>query len=124
MAGERFDDLNVISQKIQDAQPVEDVFEKETESGGAYHEIDDETGLPYWRLWGEGWMDDERMDAGEVITFDPKAFPPGTRIVVIEPGIEDPRSVKFYELLADKRDFYPLSDEMIDNLADVGADVL
>ena len=32
------------------------------ESGGAYHEIDEDTGNPYWRLWGDGWKDDESLD--------------------------------------------------------------
>jgi hypothetical protein len=37
----------------------------------------------------------------------PIAFPPGTRIVVIEPGMDTPASKAFYGMLTEPRDFYP-----------------
>lgn len=58
-------------------------LEKETASGGAHHRICEDTGKPYWELWGEGWKDSEDMSPNEVMKMDPRSFPPGTRIVVI-----------------------------------------
>jgi hypothetical protein len=69
---------------------------KEQETGGARLKMDDETGRPYWSLWGEGWKDREDMDPGENVTLSPDAFPPGTRIVVIEPDMDTKVSRDFY----------------------------
>ena len=65
------------------------------ETGGANLEVDDVTDKPYWSLWGEGWKDGEDMNPGEPLQMLPTAFPPGTRIVVIEPQNET--TDKFYE---------------------------
>lgn len=83
-------------------------------TGGGTHEIDDETGNPYWKLWGEGWKDSEEMDINEAMTLDPRSFPPGTRILVIEPDMDDPCSVEFYDRLANKKEYYPLNDDEIE----------
>lgn len=80
----------------------------ETESGGAYHRVDEDTGKPYWELWGEGWKDSEDMEPHEIIKFDPRHFPPGTRIVVIEPGPDTEISHEFYTSLIEHKKFYPL----------------
>ena len=68
-----------------------------SETGGAELCVDDETGKPYWALWGEGWKDGEDMDPGEQILLHPDTFPPGTRLVILEPDIDSKVSRKFYE---------------------------
>ena len=85
------------------------------ETGGAYHEIDEDTGNPYWRLWGAGWKDDESMNPNEVMKLDPRSFPPGTRIVVIEPDVGDPKSKAFYGQLAEQK-FYPLKGKLLEKM--------
>ncbi len=80
---------------------------EEVESGGACHRVDEDTGKPYWELWGADWKDSEDMDPHEIIKFDPRHFPPGTRIVVIEPGPDSEVSQEFYASLAEKKKFYP-----------------
>jgi len=83
------------------------------ETGGANLEIDDETGMPYWELWGEGWKDTDRMDVGEEMKMLPTSFPPGTRIVVIEP--QGGLTREFYESILGKHPpFYPLEGERLD----------
>jgi len=72
-------------------------------SGGARLKIDEDTGKPYWSLWGEGWKDGEDMDPGEPQVLSPDAFPPGTIIEVHEPDPDDPRSQKFYGDLIEKQ---------------------
>jgi hypothetical protein len=79
----------------------------EQETGGAYHRIDDETGMPYWELWGVDWKDSESMSVGAAMELLPTAFPPGTRIVVIEPHMDDPRSKAYYAAEPNPLDFYP-----------------
>ena len=86
-------------------------MDEEVESGGAYHRIDEDTGEPHWELWGEGWKDSDSMDPNEVMALDPRSFPPGTRIVVIEPGLDDEKSEAFYK---DPNKFYPLKSELLE----------
>ena len=76
---------------IQMSSPTDDM-----ETGGAVLKIDEDTGKPYWSLWGADWKDGEDMDADESIEYAPEAFPPGTRIVIIEPGPDTEVSQKFY----------------------------
>lgn len=64
--------------------------------GGAKLKTDDDTGKPYWSMWGEGWKDGQDMDPGECITLNPDTFPPGTRIVIYEPGPDTKVSREFY----------------------------
>lgn len=70
-------------------------------SGGADLRFDGH-GKPYWRLWGAGWKDGESLDPGMEVSLSPEAFPPGTRIVILEPPPGDSRADNFYrELLRD-----------------------
>lgn len=80
----------------------------ETESGGAYHRVDEDTGKPYWELWGEGWMDTEDMEPCKIIKLSPKHFPPGTRIVIIEPGPDTKEASEFYRSIIEHKKFYPM----------------
>ena len=66
------------------------------ESGGATLEVDEDTGKPYWSMWGAGWKDGSDMDPGENIILNPDTFPPGTRIVIIEPDMDSKVSREFY----------------------------
>lgn len=80
----------------------------ETETGQAHLEVDDVTGMPHWVLSGEGWKDSEAMSTGELIQFSPKAFPPGTRIIIMEPDMDTEVSQEFYK---EPAKFYPITDE-------------
>ena len=74
----------------------------ECESMGAYHRIDEDTGLAYWEAWGAGDKDSENLDPDEPIKLLASSFPPGTRIVVIEPDINSKISRDFYNKLLEK----------------------
>lgn len=80
---------------------------QEQETGGANLRIDDETGMPYWELWGEGWKDSVSEEVGKAMEMLPTAFPPGTRIVVIEPDMDSDASKAFYDACAERKEFYP-----------------
>ena len=82
----------------------EEVFE----ASGAYHRIDDDTGEPYWEVWAAGDKDSEELDPDEPITFKADTFPPGTRIVVLEPDIDSKESRSFY---VNPQAFYPIVSE-------------
>ena len=94
---EYFDDqiVELITEQVTPCNTGENV-EDPIETGGAELKIDDETGKPYWSLWGADWKDGEDMDAGESISLNPDTYPPGTRIVIIEPGPDSKVSREFY----------------------------
>jgi hypothetical protein len=94
----------------------------EAHSGGAMHRIDEETGKPFWELWGESWEDTDALDAGKPMTLDPTAFPPGTRIVIIEPCPDDPRAVAFYGRAIRQESLYPLKGELLDEMLELNDD--
>ena len=70
---------------------------KGQQTGGARLRVDEDTGKPYWSLWGEGWKDGQEMDPDENVELSPTAFPPGTRIVIIEPDMDSKVSQEFYK---------------------------
>lgn len=64
--------------------------------GGAKLKIDEDTGTPFWSLWGEGWKDGQDMDPGELVRLNPDTFPVGSRVVIYEPPPDSKASRKFY----------------------------
>jgi hypothetical protein len=48
-------------------------------------DVNEETGIPFWRGREPGDKEDLIFDAGETLTMKPECFPPGTRVIVIEP---------------------------------------
>jgi hypothetical protein len=68
----------------------------EIESGGASLNVDEDTGKAFWRLWGADWKDGQDMGPDEPIILNPDTFPPGTRVVVIEPSPDTPAAQNFY----------------------------
>jgi hypothetical protein len=71
---------------------------EEYESAWFRVEVDDETGRPSWGGGGAGDKERTEFGSGEPLVLDPAHFPPGTRIVVIEPWDEE-----FYGRLAQHR---------------------
>lgn len=71
------------------------------ETGGGTLEIDEDTGKPHWVLWGADWKDEDRMDEGECMQLAPHAFPPGTRVIILEPN--SPETDKFYADLLEQQ---------------------
>lgn len=64
--------------------------------GGARLRIDEETGKPFWSLWGEGWKDGQDMEPGECVRLHPDTFPVGTAVVIHEPHPDSVASREFY----------------------------
>jgi hypothetical protein len=64
--------------------------------GGANLRTDEDTGKPFWSLWGEGWKDGQDMDPGECVVLNPDTFPAGSRVVIYEPGPDTKASREFY----------------------------
>lgn len=62
-------------------------------------DVDDETGRAFWRGAGADDKDESIFDPDEPLTMLAAHFPPGTRVVVIEPWDEE-----FYSRLFEERD--------------------
>jgi hypothetical protein len=76
--------------------------EEMCETGGATLCLNEDTGLPYWELWGADWKDSCDMEDKEVIEFCPTTFPLGTKILIIEPGPDTQVSQDFYQDIFNK----------------------
>lgn len=78
--------------------------EEPCDTGGAELKINEDTGKPYWELWGADWKQADDMDDGEAMQLSPDAFPLGTRVTITEPGPDDPRSQEFYDRMFRERE--------------------
>jgi hypothetical protein len=73
----------------------------EAESGGAELCLDEDTGQPFWDLWGAGWKGGDALDPNQLMELSPRAFPVGTRVVIVEPGPDATQD--FYRAALDGR---------------------
>lgn len=69
---------------------------EEFESAHWTVDVEEETDRPFWRGAGSGDKEETVFDQGDPLIMRPEHFPPGTRIVVIEPWDEE-----FYSRLLD-----------------------
>jgi hypothetical protein len=51
-------------------------------------DVDDETGVPFWRGGGADDKDETRFEGGEPLVLNPNHFPPGSRVTLDEPWDE------------------------------------
>jgi hypothetical protein len=64
--------------------------------GGARLSVDEETGKPFWSLWGADWMDGMDMNPGDPVRLNPGAFPTGTVVLIHEPDMDSEAAREFY----------------------------
>ena len=72
---------------------------QEYESAHWRIDVDDETGKPFWRGGGADDKGETEFGKDEPLIMHPGHFPPGTRVVVIEPWDEE-----FYTRLFEESD--------------------
>lgn len=78
----------------------------EQEMMWARHEVDDETGRPYWYIWAEGDKDGDPLGYDQPLQLSPTCVPPGSRVIVLEPDMDTAVSQAFYKAMGNGKDYY------------------
>jgi hypothetical protein len=71
---------------------------EEYESGQIRIDVDEDSGRPFWRGAGADDKEETCLGYDQPIMLDPRHFPPGTRVVIVEPWDEE-----FYWKLFEER---------------------